>query len=213
MSMLVTLADMKTFLGETTSTYDTFLNEQITEVSEVVENYCGRKFLQANYKQTFYRKDYPSPTKKLPLYHFPATAVTAIKEDDADITNYRLHKETGIILSDAYFMAPAEILEVTYTAGYAYADLPKSLQGAVKAIVQERYNKKKSGVPLNFGSDVQRVSIPGAISIDFDYTLSYNERKSAFGAVIGAQANVLDFFRSDRRIYGTGKLEFLEVVT
>ena len=76
----------------------------------------------------------------------------------------------------------------------------------------ERYNKKSSGVDLNFGSDVQRVSIPGAISIDFDYSLSNNERKSAYGVILGSNSNILDDWRSERSVIGSGKLEYVEAV-
>ena len=192
------------------TTYDAFLTEQLDLISEVVENYCGRKFLQANYRQTFYRKDFDNAMKKLFLYHFPVSAVTSIEEDAEAITNYRLHKDTGAIISDRYFLNPADILEVEFTAGYAYANIPKGIQSAVKTLVEERFNKSKSGVSLNFGSDVQRISIPGTISIDFDYSLSNNERKNAFGSIIGSQANVLDFYRSERPLMGSSRVEFLE---
>jgi hypothetical protein len=194
------------------TTYDTFLTEQLDLISEVVENYCGRKFLQANYRQTYYRKDFDNAMKKLFLYHFPVSAITSIEEDATAITDYRLHKDTGAIISDRYFISPADILEVEFTAGYAYASLPKGIQSAVKTIVEERFNKNKSGVSLNFGSDVQRISIPGTISIDFDYSLSNNERKSAFGSIIGSQANVLDFYRSERPLMGSSRVEFLETI-
>lgn len=194
------------------TTYDAFLTEQLDLISEVVENYCGRKFLQANYRQTFYRKDFDNAMKKLFLYHFPVSAVTSIEEDTEAITNYRLHKDTGAIISDRYFLNPADVLKVEFTAGYSYANIPKGIQSAVKTIVEERFNKNKSGVSLNFGSDVQRISIPGTISIDFDYSLSNNERKSAFGSIIGSQANVLDFYRSERPMMGSSRVEFLETI-
>lgn len=194
------------------TTHDAFLTEQLDLISEVVENYCGRKFLQANYRQTFYRKDYDVPMKKIFLYHFPVSVITSIEEDAEAITNYRLHKDTGAIISDRYFINPADVLEVEFTAGYAYANIPKGIQSVVKTLVEERFNKSQSGVSLNFGSDVQRISIPGTISVDFDYSLSSNERKSAFGSIIGSQANVLDFYRSERPLMGSSRVEFLDVI-
>ena len=47
--MLVTLADLKTYLGEATTTYDAFLTEQIGFFSDAIETYCGRKLLSASY--------------------------------------------------------------------------------------------------------------------------------------------------------------------
>ena len=89
--------------------------------------------------------------------------------------------------------------------------MPLTLKSAIKSIVATRYNKYVAGVGLNFGSDVQRISIPGAISIDFDYTLQNNERKTAFGALLGDQINVIDYFRSERAVIGSGTIENVEV--
>ena len=87
--------------------------------------------------------------------------------------------------------------------------MPTTIQYVVKAIVEERYNKKLSGVSLNFGSDVQRISIPGTISIDFDYTLTSNDRVNAFGNLLGSYLNLLDFYRSERAILGASRLNYV----
>lgn len=204
--MLVTLSDLKTYLGEATTAYDAFLTEQIGFFSDAIETYCGRKFLSASYVQTFYRKDYSNPQKILHAYHYPVTAITYVKEDAETITNYRLHNPTGLLTSDQYFLHCVETLEVSYTAGYA--TLPSPLRYAIYGLCEGTYNKKKSGVALNFGSDVQRISIPGTISIDFDYTLTSNDRKNAFGNMLGAYLNVIDPYRSERSL-GSGTIAYV----
>jgi hypothetical protein len=77
------------------------------------------------------------------------------------------------------------------------------------SIIEERYNKKKSGISLNFGSDVQRVSIAGTISVDFDYSLQSNERVSAYGTILGNYINVLDQYRSERVLTGSGMITYV----
>lgn len=209
--MLVTLAEMKSYLGVQTSdtSHDTFLTEQINLISDVIEAYTRRVFSSASYAQTFYRTDFDQ-THELSLFHFPLVSVTSIVEDGTtlDSSLYRINKPTGIITRpDSYFFScPVETV-VTYTAGYAA--IPSPIKSVVYTLVQERYNKKNSGVDLNFGSDVQRISIPGAISIDFDYSLSNNDRKTPFGTILGSQINVLDYYRSERSITGSGKLTYL----
>lgn len=207
--MLVTLADMKTFLGITSNTYDTFLTEQISLVSEAIEAYCRRSFNVATYQQTYYKSDYP-PGPNILTYHYPVKTLTSIVEDGVTLasTEYRVNKPTGIITRKNYcnfFIADETV--VTYDAGYDL--LPEPIKSVVYSIVQERYNKKTIGIDLNFGSDVQRISIPGAISIDYDYSLNANERANAFGAILGTQINVLDYYRSSRAIVGEGKLIYL----
>lgn len=207
--MLDSLANVKARLGITTSDYDTFLTQQITLISDVIEAYCRRKFLTDDYIQTFYSSDY-SLKKQLELYHFPVTAVTSVEQDAVVLnpTDYRLHQPTGILTNKSSSFFCSEETVVEYTAGYAIC--PSPILAVLDALVGERYNKKAAGVDLNFGSDVQRISIPGAISIDFDYTLANNDRKSAYGTIIGNYANVLDDWRSERSVIGSGKLEYVE---
>lgn len=209
--MLVTLANFKTYAGISGTTYDTFLTEQITVISDAIEGYCNRVFAQTVWKQTYYSKDYKRPVGDLTLWQFPVASVTSIIQDGTtiDSATYRIHKPTGIVTRDDGFLY-GEVTEVIYTAGFA--TMPSPVTNAVYELVNERYNKKVSGVQLNFGSDVQRISIPGAISIDFDYTLNNNERKNAFGQLLGSQVNVLDYYRSERAFdSGHGKLEYAEV--
>jgi hypothetical protein len=207
--MLVSLADMKTYLVISGSTYDAFLTEQLTLVSDAVEGFCRRKFITANYIQTYYLEDFESKPNVLDTFHFPLSVVTYVKEDGitVDSADYRIHKPTGLITKPSYFFSCASVVEISYTAGEAAAPTP--VQYVVKSIVEERYNKKVSGVSLNFGSDVQRVSIPGTISIDFDYTLTSNDRKNSFGNILGNYINNLDPYRSERAVNGAARIAYV----
>ena len=214
MALLVSLSDMKTYLGISGTTYDAFLTEQLTLVSSTVENYCGRIFTQGNYVQTFYEDDYcDEKVEELFLYHFPLITLTSvIQYQDATVledvtTTTRPHKPTAQVKNPSGLFGCGNIFKVTYTAGYA--TIPVEIQAAVKEIVQGRYNKKVAGVDLNFGSDVQSISIPGSISVAFDYSLQTNDRKSTFGVILGNYANVLDYFRSERAIAGKGRVEYV----
>lgn len=215
---LVTLDEVKVYLEIPLidNTYDDFLNGQIDLFSETIENYCGRKFLSSSYTQTYYRSDYSSDLDGLNLFsfHFPLISIASIKEIersagiDSEVTlgsdDYREHKPTGKIQRfnegiKLNFFSSLSInsrIEVAYDAGYA--GTPIEIKEVCFALIGEKYNKKANGVDVNFGNDVQRVSIPGTISIDFDYTLQNNERKSTYGMLIGNYANVLDKWRSER---------------
>lgn len=217
--MLVSLADMKTHLGITDATYDTFLNTQLTEVSDIVENYCGRVFSEASYIQTFYRDDFDDQKPRtIPLFHYPLTTLTYVKEgsetsgvftENTEITtDIRQQKPLGKITLPEGFFGYDEVLQVSYDAGYA--TIPSAIQVAVKSIVEEKYNKYVSGVGLNFGSDVQSIAIPGTISVTFDYTLQQNQRSNAYGTVIGAYTNILDQWRSSRTVVGQGRITYVE---
>lgn len=212
--MLDTLSNVKDRLGITTSDYDSFLTSQITLVSDVIEAYCRRKFASASWSQTFYKKEIRDP-KNLELYHFPLITLTSVTVDGVALTvdelaNVTKHKPTARLRREDGTWIYGDKVVVVYTAGYA--TIPSPILSVLDSIVQERYNKKVAGVDLNFGSDVQRISIPGTISIDFDYSLSNNERKSSYGTIIGSYANILDDWRSERAVIGSGSLEFVEAV-
>ena len=207
--MLDTLDNVKTKLGITGTEYDDFLNDQITLISDVIESYCRRKFALTSWIQTFYKDDL-TQIRDLELFHFPVDELTALTIDEVenDVAEIRVHKPTGILKRKNGGSFYGEEIVVEYSAGYE--EIPSPILEVLYSLVGERYNKKKSGVNLNFGSDVQRISIPGAISIDFDYSLANNDRKSAFGTILGNYANVLDSYRSERAVVGSGKLEYVE---
>lgn len=231
--MLVTLADVKDYLGETTTNYDAFLTSQINLFSSAVENYCARKFLTDTYTQTFYYSDFDrdDERKKLWLYHFPVASIQEVREittfdgsDSSEViptTDYRLNIQKGFITrtedgypkswfnDSKYFLVSGlnTRVEVDFTAGYA--ETPLEIQDVIFSLIGERYAKKVSGVDLGFGNDIQRLSIPGTMSIDFDYSLQANERKTKFGMLLGNYINVLDFFRSERPLAGDIKENYV----
>lgn len=211
--MIVSLADMKTYLGISGTDDDAFLTEQLQLISDTVEAYCRRKFEEVEVEETFYGTDYLR-SNKLTLFHFPVQEIASITEDDEDPLDadlYRLNKPTGIVTRpDNAFHVGVTKTVVAYTAGYADGEIPTPVTSTVKSLVQERYNKKKAGIDLSFGSDVQRLSIPGVMSIDFDYSLQNNQRESAFGVILGNYVNILDSYRSERTIVGEGQLVYLE---
>lgn len=216
---LVTLEAMKTYLGVSGTDFDAFLTEQIALFSSAIENYCCRKFTQTSYTQTFYKSDFvrEDDSHALPMFHYPIISVASVKEVCGEnespliASDYRINGQLGFIyrfisgMKSRWFLRLGydATVVVAYSAGYA--TIPPEIQAVVKSLVEERYNKKKSGIELNFGSDVQRVSIPGVISIDFDYTLQSNERATKFGTLLGNYVNVLDYFRTERALIGSIK--------
>lgn len=209
--MLDTLANVKSRLGITTIDNDVFLANQINLISDVIEAYCRRKFSAANWIETVYRSDMRSPSN-YELYHYPIISLDSIYIDsvemsEEDFGDIIVHKPTARLRrEDGGWIYGAKVV-FNYRAGYA--TIPSPILAVLDSLVSERYNKKISGVDLNFGSDVQRISIPGSIAIDFDYSLSNNERSSSYGSILGSTVNILDDWRSERSVLGSGKLEYV----
>lgn len=213
MSMLVSLDDVKSYLVITSSntTYDVWLTEQIEIVSDSIETYCGRQFIAADSTQAFYEEDFDEEPKELTLSNYPINSFTGISEVDASSTmsEYRVHKPTGtVIANEGYgFFNNSESIIIYYNAGYT--TLPTPIKSVVYSLIEERYNKKIQGVGLGFGNDIQSISIPGTISISYDYTLQANERSSNQGMILGNYINILDAYRSEKSIIGPVGKEFI----
>jgi len=215
--MLVTLDQFKDANGITGYDQDDFLTAQLELVSDAVEVYCSRLFASDDYIETFYKEDMIDNVKKpITLFNFPVTAITSVVEryDETDmtgttITGYRYHSPTGILTKNfgENFFCNGRILEVTYTGGYTA--IPSIVKYVINSIVQERYNKKINGIDVNFGSSVQRVSLSGVGSIDFDYSLESNQQKSHLGQVLGDYRNMLDPYRSERVLPLPGRLAYV----
>lgn len=219
--MLVTLADMKIYLGVSDTSYDTFLTNQIAIISETVEAYCRRKFTNTAFVETFYCEDLRERGKvldEITCFNYPIISITSVVEkvDDTDtgtaITDYRVHKPSAKLLKRGQycgnFFTIGNILEVTYNAGYT--TVPAPVAGVVYQLVQERYNKKINGIDLNFGPDIQAIAIPGVLNIQYDFSLQNNERTATFGTILGSTANVLDFYRSERAVIGAVRLAYVQ---
>lgn len=204
---MLPLSDVKTYLGISGSTYDAFLTEQEALISDAIEIYCRRKFNVANYTELQYVSDYKYNTE-MTLYHYPVNTVTSIKLDGVVQTNYRISK-MGIITFPCGVFRPncGEVYEIIYNAGFAV--IPPVVKNVLLSIIQERYNKKVAGIELNMGSDIQRISIPGTISVDFDYSLQNNEENSDMGVLLGSYRNTLGYYRSERAVIGSGKVIYV----
>lgn len=230
--MLVLLNDIKNYLGIplVDTSYDAFLTEQEKLISDTIEAYCGRKFLQTSLTQTFYKSDYLSAYDKQAVFvaNYPIVSITSVKEIEIDLegnetetilttNDYRVDKPLGKLIrtyngvNKGWFnyLSTNSKIEIEFDSGFAQADIPSPIRFVVLSICEEKYNRKKSGIGLNFGSDVQRMSVPGVFSIDFDYTLTKNERKSKFGMLLGDYVNMIDPYRSEKPIIGSIKVNYV----
>lgn len=211
----IPLADAKTFLkiDPSDTSQDLFLQSQLDIICEAVEAYCRRTFGLANVVQTFYADDENGGLagKEIALYMWPVQSVSSITVDGSLVTDYRVNLPKGYIVRSVYG-APGWIysydsqLVVTYIAGFP--TIPNPIRHVVLSLVQQNYNRSQMGIPLSFGSDVQSISIPKTISIAFDYTLDNNDRSVPFGTILGNFLNTLDYYRSERAVMGSGRLEY-----
>lgn len=219
---LVSLADLKDYLGIDSgdTSQDTFLNSEIALFDSAVQNYCNRVFEVNTYTEEIYRDDFdPSKNYHL-LYHHPVVSVSSVTEKAPNQTDesltYRIERRTGklVITNDDgaktrmwqnYYSGA--YLEIVYDAGYL--SVPAEIKECIFQLIEQRFNRKQSGIALNFGNNVQRISIPGVMGIDFDYTLNSNERSTKYGMILGDYLNVFDNYRSERTLIGDSSRVYL----
>jgi hypothetical protein len=220
---LVALNDLKDYLGIALANvdHDDFLNSEISLFDNTVLNYCNRIFEQTTITEIIYHDDF-SDRKQHYLYHHPVISITSITEkhpdnSDVAVTGFRFNKRVGRVeIVESSFNTRSYLfqnysvgssLEFVYEAGYT--TVPLEIQESIKALIQARFNRKQSGVDLNLGNNVQRISIPGVMGIDFDYTLNSNERSNKYGMLLGDYLNVFDNYRSERTLIGDNSEVYL----
>jgi uncharacterized phiE125 gp8 family phage protein len=150
---LITLAQLKAWLGITGSTEDTILEPMINRSGELCGTYCGRKLKTATYTEYYNGNG----TAQLQLNNFPVTAVTSINIDptrlwaaasSVDVTaNVMIGSASGIIRlwnQWAGFPCGRGNVKVVYVAGYKDSTdnlVPYDLQEASLLIAQYSYKR------------------------------------------------------------------------
>jgi hypothetical protein len=144
---LVSLAEVKSFLGISTSASDTLLNRMIDAVSEEVDKYLGYPLAEQTVTETLYGNGRPYLFTK----YFPVTNISAVSLSGEALTSgeYLLEEpKTGKIQAvDAIwphalgYSAPN--VSITYTHGYALPDdLPSGVSLAVTKAVSLQFRNK-----------------------------------------------------------------------
>lgn len=140
---LISLSTTQNLLGLLTLTApeQTTLEIQIDQASEMIENYCGRKFVGRQF--TEYQDGRGRPelwTKQYPIIAVSALYNSADRTFDAtslvDATNFLIYEDEGRIslISDVFQMEQKNI-KVVYSAGFT--TVPNDIQGAAASVIKQ----------------------------------------------------------------------------
>lgn len=143
---LISLEDLKTELGITTTTEDDALQLRITRVSKALAAVADRDFSLRNVVETFYI-DYwhPWPTwthgpshHALRLHHYPVVSIASVEVNGTETEDYAFDANSGRLWPTAG--AWYGTVEVTYTGGYDLPDdaPPILISAVIEAIRQAR---------------------------------------------------------------------------
>ena len=122
---LVTLSELKTFLGITDDSQDTVLQIYVDSANVFVKKYCERDLEETSYLREQYDG---SGTAELVLRQYPLISVEGVwvegdeldeSTDNTDQDGWYIYKEeTGILRHRLYWDRARGNIEVSYTAGY-----------------------------------------------------------------------------------------------
>lgn len=127
---LTTVARYKTFAGITDASSDTRIEMLINIVTDYIERYCDRRFLQTAYTNELYDGN---GAQQLLLKNYPISSSATFQLDVRDTylnqanfslvgaTLYHIDYTTGIIeFVGGRFHETPQQFQITYTAGYAF---------------------------------------------------------------------------------------------
>jgi hypothetical protein len=172
---MITLADLKTYLGITVSTDDTLLGQLILSATAMIESIIGKSIVVKSFTEyvEYGESDFDLQKKalfdlnKLPvqviLPNFPVVAISSIKYGDAETslvsgTDYSIDLQTGIVTLSRKF----EDLVIVYTAGFATS--PYDLQQVCKEMVKEMF----AGAKGTKGSGTIKSKNLGGFSVTYE---------------------------------------------
>lgn len=142
-------------LGSPTEDEETVLAAICDQISEAVEDYCGRMFELS----TFTEDHDGSGTRILMLRQYPIDDIATVKRTKADAANtvvtvvsaeYTINDESGILtmhpvnhVDSAIWVKGEQNYEIVYDAGYSDDDMPNGIVGACNIWIATVFQKAK----------------------------------------------------------------------
>jgi hypothetical protein len=183
---IITTAEYKTYIGETTTDQDAVLDVIIPAVQDDLEKECGRKFDEATYTDEAYDG---KGQDRIWLKNIPVTALTAVKTIDSNgtsttlaTTEYRLSGDMGRLTrlssslndwgersilggsSGPVFPDEDSNVLVSYTGGYGSGAVPAGLKLLMYTLVDSAMDRRGEDWSLAQSGDgvIQRSNMASA---------------------------------------------------
>lgn len=148
---LVTEAELEELLD---TAFDTaYINALINTASSFINKYCGRTFIETTYTEEVYDGN---GLYELYLKNAPISSVTIEYWDTTnnassytyiENTDYLINSTQGKIYNRSSWIKGHQNYHITYTAGYAIADIPYDLKMVCAKICEILHNNQgKSGI-------------------------------------------------------------------
>lgn len=196
--MLVTLEDMKDFIGIEGEEQDNYLTAQILLYTRIIENHCNQKFSLREISNKFFFTCREKENRQfIYFYESPIQSIVNVKESGhlVDEEDYELVDDKLYRLNNGRRCCWPNEVEVTYNAGWE--EIPEDIQSIVMDLVSQAYIKKESGEPATMleTNDYTKVVIPGVITTEKVARSSYYPvEKGGSAIILGPYIYLLDHY-------------------
>lgn len=122
---LITLAQLKTYVDEDGSTFDTLFEMLINQISTLMQELIDQDLRYATYTDQYFNGTHQ---QRLYLPHRPIISITSLEEDDVSLTegedeDFVLVGDEGYLHKvDAVWNRGTRNIKITYKAGYKLSD-------------------------------------------------------------------------------------------
>jgi hypothetical protein len=136
---LTTLANVKLWLGISSSTDDAQIQRLITAASNFITKYCNRSFSVVQYNQQKYNGN---GNQHLVLRNWPIISVEQLKIDEAIVpsANYGFGERILYLFNGLVYSRGLSNVSVSYTAGYS--EIPAAIEQACIELVAMKYRER-----------------------------------------------------------------------
>ncbi len=146
--MLATIAQVKTHIGISGSTYDSVFTQILTQIDANIKKMLARDVEEAEYSEDIYDgdqrflqlKDYPLSSDDF-TFEYNAGDSETPDWTTMSRSEYEMYLETGVIRMNSIYSG-CRVLKLTYTAGES--TVPVDLQMLAIRLTAKIYNKRKS---------------------------------------------------------------------
>lgn len=160
---LTSVANVKTYLGITSSSDDALLEMFVNQTTDWIEQFCGgRRFKDTTYTDEIYESEFAKEQGDFPTivrnrnywlncrqYPITATAAVVVKYRSGntswqtqEATGYEVYNNRGQVYLYGGMPNIRQAVKLTYSAGYA--TIPSDLELACIKLVARQYEKRKS---------------------------------------------------------------------
>lgn len=170
---ITTTAKVKLFLGISSSSDDAVIDQIVNYVTDMIESYCGRRFLKTTYTNEVYDTNNQN---RIFLKQLPVCALTTVEYRSGGVVNptwntyiaegYLLYAKEGYVYFFSKLPKVMQGLRFTYDAGFlidfttegsATHTLPLDITGVATQIAAAIHDRRKSQGVKMLMTEGQRV--------------------------------------------------------